>query len=190
MAWHSIIYNLLLLTCVPYALLRGGAPERWCAGIALGATILSIVALSQSAVIYQDAEIETLAVDLLALAAFFIVAVFADRFWPLVVAGLQADAVVIHICKLVQPDILPLGYAVGLSIWSYPILILLAVGTVRHRRRLVTHGYDLSWSPTMRPFTAATMPAAEVPRRGGALPVDRASPTETKIMQNTTNGGL
>jgi hypothetical protein len=189
MAWHSIIYNLLLLTCVPYALLRGGAPERWCAGIALAATILSILALSRSAVIYQDAEIETLAVDLLALAAFFIVAVFADRFWPLVVAGLQADAVVIHVCKLVQPDILPLGYAVGLSIWSYPILILLAVGTVRHRRRLAVHGYDLSWSPAMRPFAPLPL-SAEISRRGGALPVDRASSAETKIMQNTINGGL
>jgi hypothetical protein len=187
MAWHSILYNLLLLTCVPYALVRGGAPERWCAGIALAATILSILALSRSAVIYQNAEVETLVVDLFALVAFFIVAVFADRFWPLVVAGLQADAVVIHICKLVQPDILPLGYAVGLSIWSYPILILLAVGTVRHRRRLAARGFDLAWSPSILLGTQP-VPAGEAHERGGAHQVDRASLKKT--MQNTSGRGL
>lgn len=146
MAWHTILYNALLVTCVPYALLRGGAPERWCAVVAFLATLLSTLALSRSAIVYQDAEVGTLIVDGLALAAFFGVALFADRFWPLLVAGLQADAVIIHICKLVRPDMLPLGYAIGLSIWSYPILMLLAIGTARHRRRLAARGRDPAWS--------------------------------------------
>jgi hypothetical protein len=151
MAWHSILYNVLLVTCVPYALLRGGAPERWCAAVAFLATLLSILALSRSAIIYQDAETGTLIVDGLALGAFFGVALFADRFWPLLVAGLQADAVVVHICKIVEPDMLPLGYAIGLSIWSYPVLIVLAIGTARHQRRLAAHGRDPAWSAGRQP---------------------------------------
>jgi hypothetical protein len=196
MAWHSILYNALLLTCVPYALVRGGAPERWCAAISLVATILSIVALSRSAVIYQDAELGTLAVDVATFAAFFVLALFADRFWTLIVAGLQADAVLIHICKVIQPDILPLGYAVGLSIWSYPILILMAIGTGRHRRRLAIHASDAAWSSsTLRlgssgrlgsPGTRATAEGAHI--FGSSMQGDR--PKTTKTMQNTSNRGL
>jgi hypothetical protein len=178
MAWHSILYNALLVTCVPYALLRGGAPERWCAAVALLATILSILALSRSASVYQDAEVGTLIVDGLALAAFFGVALFADRFWPLLVAGLQADAVIIHICKLMRPDILPLGYAIGLSIWSYPILMVLAIGTARHQRRLATYGRDPAWSAGGRPVAANGF--------GGAVSADRSP----NVMRRSSTGGM
>lgn len=186
MAWHSIVYNVLLVTCVPYALLRGGAPERWCALVALAATVLSILALSQSATIYRDAEIGTLAVDGLALAAFFGIALFADRFWPLLVAGLQADAVVIHVCKLIRPDILPLGYAIGLSIWSYPILLLLAFGTVRHQRRLARRGIDPAWSAGRRP--ARRLAPGSGFTTGGAVQADRTA--RARPMGRTSNGGI
>ncbi|WP_404710539.1 hypothetical protein [Sphingomonas sp. MMS24-J13] len=182
MAWHTILYNALLVTCVPYALLRGGAPERWCAAVALLATILSVFALSRSAIVYQDAEVGTLIVDGLALAAFFTVALFADRFWPLLVAGLQADAVIIHLCKLIRPDILPLGYAIGLSIWSYPILIVLAIGTARHRRRLATRGSDPAWSAGMR---SVDLPLVKN-RLGEVVPLDRSR----EAMRKPSTGGL
>ena len=186
MAWHSILYNALLVTCVPYALLRGGAPERWCAAVAALATMLSIVALSRSVTVYQEAEVGTLIVDGMALVAFFGVALFADRFWPLLVAGLQADAVIIHICKLMRPDLLPLGYAIGLSVWSYPILILLAIGTVRHQRRQAGGGIDPAWSPGKRPDTQAMM--ANRFDIGGNIHVDRSS--QAKPIRRASNGGM
>ena len=146
MTWHSLLYLGLLVTCLPYALVRGGAPERIAALVALLATILSGLALARSAIVYQKLEIGTLVVDVMACVAFLAVAVRADRYWPLLVTGLQADAVMIHLCKILQPDMLPFGYAIGLSIWSYPILILLAIATRRHRRRIAEYGFDPSWS--------------------------------------------
>jgi hypothetical protein len=146
MAWHSLLYFLLLFTSIPYALARGGTPERLAALIMLAAAALTIVALSASVTVYQDAEIGEFEVDLFAFAGFLVLALYADRYWPLLVAGLQGDAVVIHLGKLAQPEILPLGYAIGLSIWSYPILIMLAIGTFRHRRRLARLGGDPAWS--------------------------------------------
>jgi hypothetical protein len=98
------------------------------------------------------------------------VALFADRLWPLIVAGLQADAVIIHVCKLIQPDMLPLGYAIGLSIWSYPILVVLAIGTARHRRRLAARGRDPAWSAGRVPAGRAV----ETEGCGGTLPPDRS----------------
>lgn len=144
--WHSILFMVLLATCIPYALLRGAAPERIGALVAAAATILSGLALAGSRIVYQNAEIGTFGVDVAALAAFFALALRADRYWPLLAAGLQGDAVMIHLCKILQPDILPLGYAIGLSIWSYPILLVLAIGTYRHRRRIAAYQIDPSWS--------------------------------------------
>ncbi len=146
MTWHSILYFLLLFTSIPYALARGGAPERLAAFIMLAAAALTILALSASVTVYQNAEIGEFEIDLLAFAGFLGLALCADRYWPLLVTGLQGDAVVIHLGKLAQPDILPLGYAIGLSIWSYPILVTLAIGTFRHRRRLARQGVDPAWS--------------------------------------------
>ncbi len=186
MAWHSILFNLLLVTCVPYALLRGGAPERWAATVALAATILSALALARSSIVYQQAEVGMLVVDGLALLAFFGIALFADRFWPLLVAGLQADAVIVHFCKLIRPDILPLGYAIGLSIWGYPILMLLAAGTARHRRRLATRGIDPAWSSRGR-LVIRPAPASRFDG-GGAIQLDRSG--RAKPVRRTSNGGM
>ncbi len=191
MAWHSILYFLLLFTSIPYALARGGAPERLVALITLAAAILTIVFLSASVTVYQDAEIGEFEVDVIAFAGFFAVALFADRYWPLLVAGLQGDAVVIHLCKLIQPDILPLGYAIGLSVWIYPILIVLVIGTLRHRRRLAVHGSDPAWSgfggrAGSRHGAAG---AKKVFDAGGmSIRVNRSG--RAKAVPRTSNGGM
>lgn len=187
MTWHSILYFILLFTSIPYALVRGGAPERLAALVMVVAAALTIVALSASVTAYQDAEIGVFEVDVFAFAGFLGIALFADRYWPLLVTGLQADAVVIHLAKLIQPDILPLGYALGLSIWSYPILLLLAVGTRRHRRRLTRLGYDHGWSSSERPRRGHTLRAALKSKsdpRGGSIPVGSGA------LPRTSNGGI
>ena len=47
--------------------------------------------------------------------------------------------------SLVGPDTFWWAYAVVLTIWSYPILALIASGTFLHRRRLNLYGADRSW---------------------------------------------
>src|SRR4029079_17175030 len=41
-----------------------------------------------------------------------------------------------HILKGIDPDLLPRAYGAALQFWSYPILLILAVGTFRTQRRL------------------------------------------------------
>jgi hypothetical protein len=78
-----------------------------------------------------------LLVDLTALSAFIFVALRSDRFWPLWIAGLQLTTSISHFLKAVEFDLLPQAYAAAAKVWSYPILVILAVGTWRaHRRRL------------------------------------------------------
>jgi hypothetical protein len=48
--------------------------------------------------------------------------------------------------KLVDPTLVPSGYAMAMALWSYPMLLLLVLGTFNHRRRLARNGADPSWS--------------------------------------------
>jgi hypothetical protein len=65
------------------------------------------------------------------------VALRSKRFWPLWVAGLQLTTSIGHLLKGVDQDLLPRAYGAALQFWSYPILLILAVGTYRcHRRRI------------------------------------------------------
>jgi len=75
-------------------------------------------------------------VDLGVLAGFVTVALRSKRFWPLWVAGLQLTTSLGHILKGIDPDLLPRAYGAALQFWSYPILLILAVGTFRTQRRL------------------------------------------------------
>jgi hypothetical protein len=53
------------------------------------------------------------------------------------VAGLQLTTILGHLLKAVQLSLLPLAYAGALRFWSYPILLILAIGTWRtHQRAL------------------------------------------------------
>jgi hypothetical protein len=74
-------------------------------------------------------------IDLLTFIAFTYVALTSDRFWPLWVSGLQLTTSLGHLLKGMESGLLPIAYAAALRFWSYPILIILAVGVWRGRRR-------------------------------------------------------
>ena len=74
-------------------------------------------------------------VDIATLAAFTYVALRSERFWPLWISGLQLTTSVAHFFKVIDPTLLPMAYSAAARIWSYPILVILAVGTWRSQRR-------------------------------------------------------
>ena len=80
---------------------------------------------------YVGVEVGVLIVDAVTLAAFTFVALRSDRYWPLWVSGLQLTTSIAHLLKAIQPDPIPIAYAAAGRVWSYPILIILAVGTWR-----------------------------------------------------------
>jgi hypothetical protein len=42
-----------------------------------------------------------------------------------------------HILKAIDTSLFPIAYAAAGRLWSYPILLILVVGTWRNRRRLL-----------------------------------------------------
>ncbi|HMG48740.1 MAG TPA: hypothetical protein VK614_14935 [Allosphingosinicella sp.] len=143
---NVFVFDSLLLLCCGYALWRGGAPERIGGIIFLLATALTVVAASGPASRFASVEMGIFIVDVATLVALIVLALRAERHWPLWVAGLQIVGTAGHAVKLVDPTVIPRAYAFALAFWSYPMLLILVLGTWRHQQRLAKFGADRSWS--------------------------------------------
>lgn len=127
-----ILFDLLLFSTCGYALLRGMPEARIVALVCIAANFASYALVSH----YSGVERGVLAVDVLTFLVFTVVALTSDRFWPLWVSGLQLTAILGHLLKGVESDLLPTAYAAALHFWSYPILIILAIGVWRSQQRV------------------------------------------------------
>jgi hypothetical protein len=130
------IFGPLLLAVCIYAWLKGGTDERAVAATCLAGTLATVLVISPLRQRYAGVEEGLLLVDLAVLAGFITVALRSRRFWPLWVAGLQLTTSLGHILKGVDEDLLPRAYGAALQFWSYPILLILAIGTFRTHQRL------------------------------------------------------
>ncbi len=130
-------FAALLLLTTGYALWRGDRDHRIVAAICLAAVFATQIALGPLSVRYSGTETGVLLVDAATFGGFVLVALQSTRFWPLWVAGFQLTTSLGHLLKTIDVGLLPRVYATALIFWSYPILIILALGTWRaHRRRL------------------------------------------------------
>lgn len=132
----SIFLPLLLLSC-GYALWQGNRDARIVAATCVLATLATHLAIAPLRERYSSVEEGVLLVDAATLLVFVMVALRSDRFWPLWVAGLQLTTAIGHALKGVHIELLPQAYGAALRFWSYPILLILVVGTFRNQRRLM-----------------------------------------------------
>jgi hypothetical protein len=142
---YLIFWGILLATC-GYALLRGRKYEQLAAVICFIATVVSVMARAPLQQRYAGVEISDLIIDTAVLVAFVAIALRSDRFWPLWVAGLQLTISLSHVFKALDTSLVPTVYAAAERFWSYPTLIIIAVGTWRQQRRR---------EPQPRPASAA-----------------------------------
>jgi hypothetical protein len=156
-------YLVLLVACCAYAGARGAAPERIGVGIVAAGAILTYVAVITSSIHYSSVEIWIFGLDVVTFLAFVLLALRANRFWTLWVSALLGIGLLGHFAMLLHPRVIPWAYAVVLSIWSYPILLLIAVGTFAHRRRLTRNGADPSWTRSSGPPGPPTPPPGPKP---------------------------
>jgi hypothetical protein len=130
------IFAVLLLLSTGYALWRGDRDHRIVAAICLAAVLATQIALGPLSGRYSGTETGVLLVDAATFGGFVLVALQSTRFWPLWVAGLQLTSSLGHLLKTIDVAMLPRVYAAALIFWSYPILLILAIGAWRaHRRR-------------------------------------------------------
>lgn len=141
---HILVFNALLIAACGYAAIAGGAPERATAAVFLVAAAATYVAPYRH---FHQIEMLLFFIDLAALVALATIAARADRFWPLYVSALQLLAIGIHGVKAYQPGLVNWMYGGASGKIAYPMIALLAIGVLRHRRRLQHLGTDPDWSP-------------------------------------------
>ena len=153
-AWSGQAVNyfflVLLVGSTAYALAWGGAPERIAASVYALSCVVTFVALAASPARWQSVEVGVFILDVLTFAIFCVLAMRAHRFWPIWVSGLPGLGVFGHLARWAGPDLFWWAYAVIMSIWSYPILAIIALGTWHHQRRLARFDVDPSWSSEVR----------------------------------------
>lgn len=131
-----LFWTILVSTFV-FAVWRGRSDERIAASVCLLASIATRFAISPLSERYTGVEIGLLLIDGAVLAAFIAIALRSKRFWPLWIAGLQLTSSLSHLMKVVEFDLLPRAYAAAAVFWSYPILLIIIIGTWRtHQRSL------------------------------------------------------
>jgi hypothetical protein len=148
-----ILFLVLWLGCCLYALVRGGGPEKIGALIFLVAALLSALLEEPKGSRFDSVEFGMLIVDLTVLAALLALALRADRFWPLWMCAMQGVQVFSHFAIAINTTVIPWAYWNAQTLWSYPMLLLLAAATAWHRSRLRKRGADRSWRHSFRSST-------------------------------------
>ncbi len=126
----------------------GGAPERWLIGVFLATMVLPIYVgelLGLSARELGPYTATIVACDLIAAALFVAIALYANRNYPLLIAGFQIVAVVAHLVEALVPDVSTLALAILVIGPSYCQLLLLIGGFLRHARRQNRFGPYREW---------------------------------------------
>lgn len=135
-----LLFRALMYGVCGYAIVRGRTDARIVAFVFLVGDFATLALRSPLAQSYSSVESGIFVVDVICFLAFTYAALISERFWPLWVSGLQLTTSFGHVLKAIDSSLLPIAYAAALRFWSYPILIILAVGVWRSRHRLKPMG--------------------------------------------------
>lgn len=131
---------------VSYAMWSGGAPER------AGAVVFILMALVQYPGrlifdrVFNDIDPLSFSVDLFAFAGFTIIALWANRTWPLFIAAMQLLSCASHFGRELSSKVEPLVYALLKAGPTIAALVILMIGTLTHRARIRRGVRLASWT--------------------------------------------
>lgn len=111
------------------------------------AMFATLFATTDQVTTFESVQWTLLWIDLLLLLGLTIVAVYADRYWPMLLAATQLVAVASHGASSYTENIIPVAYWWIVSKISYPMVALLAIGTRRHHLRKLRGHPEFGWTP-------------------------------------------
>lgn len=150
---------LVLLLCV-VAFLRGAGPER--AAIAVWVICVEIPKLIYRDLLGYDVQVDQVDIylalkDAAAAILWVFLALYANRNYPLWIAGVQLLAVGAHVARGLLEAIAPISYAVLIVAPGWIVLLIMTLGFTRHILRTRKFGKYRDWRISRRPSTAARL---------------------------------
>ncbi len=139
-------FLILQIAVTVYAIVRGGTPERLAGVTLLAAAGMTLIAPLIIGVDFGHVAWALFMVDGPLLIMLLVLAAFADRFWPMWLAALQVVAIGNHGVRAYDPAILNYAYWFMAGKISYPMLFVVAIGTLRHHRRLSAGAPEHAWT--------------------------------------------
>ena len=131
---------------------RGGGPERWSALVLLGMIAVLTIYKTLStptqtwiAHLFGSVGLLFVATDLLAMMLLVAIAVMANRFYPIVLAGCQLVSMMTHFASSLLRKDYPFAYALFNILPFYCMIAVLTVGVWAHLRRARRLGSYPSW---------------------------------------------
>lgn len=132
------------------ALFKGGGPER-----AISITLIAIFvvtdtiyhALTDNSFSAHQVDIFHASNDLLAGVLLILIALHANRIYPMWIASFQLLAALAHVARELADQISPIAYVIMVSVPSYFQIGILAGGVILHIRRRRLFGRYRDWRP-------------------------------------------
>ena len=144
---RGVLWPAFLAVVALIVLWRGAAPERSVLGV-----FISMIALdrlyhltSQSGAHFQHVDIGHLTIDVLGAVALLVIALYANRQYPLWLSALQFVAVISHIIRAISPDVDKGAYSIFMVAPSYLQILVFTIGLSMHLRHRRKHGLYRSW---------------------------------------------
>lgn len=133
LTFRPLLYGLLMWAVCFYAGFRGGWEERIAiAGIVLS-TYASLLLVAFLELRYRQIELPLVLVDAGIALLMCAIAVRSRKFWPLWLTAFTGIALLSHLAAL-MPGMFSQLYYDATALWSYPQLLVLAIGIANHRR--------------------------------------------------------
>lgn len=133
------LYWVMVALCCLIAIVWGGKPGIWGAGIFTTKTVAGFFAalLDQT---WRTITVPVLTVDILSFLAFTILALRCDRYWPLWASGCALGAVAIHLATLIETGVRPAVYHGLKGLMAIPMLLLMVRGIYLDRLQIQRSG--------------------------------------------------
>ncbi|MCJ2182043.1 hypothetical protein MTR62_04900 [Novosphingobium sp. 1949] len=130
-----------------FAMLRGGAPERLLSGLMVAMFLVHRLyhLAAHGSVMFGAVNMGHFAIDLVMLADFGVIALYANRVYPLWMAAAQLIAVIAHVYLLVPAIAVRYAYDVMTITPSYMQVVFLALGLGSYVRRHGRSGSVRDW---------------------------------------------